>query len=142
MTLRATDWREDGSLTGTMWFDDVSLIDVASSAERIRGGGFEASEQPIPEPDFDFAAWDRAMRRATDVYHFNSFRLSVPGLGGGTFHQRYEPELLGFAEDTPQYEGAMRTFSGHFKPICANKGGWRKRSCIGSTSLTRRTTRL
>ena len=87
-----------------------------------RGGGFEASEQPIPEPDFDFAAWDRAMRRAIDVYHFNSFRLSVPGLGGGTFHQRYEPELLGFAEHTPQYEGAMRAFSGTLQTHLREQG--------------------
>ena len=31
-------------------------------------------------------------------------------LGGGTFHERYEPELLGFAESTPQYQGAMQSF--------------------------------
>jgi hypothetical protein len=122
VTLRATDWREDGSLTGTVWFDDVSLIDVASGTERIAGGGFESNEQPIPEPVFDFAAWDRAMRRAIDVYHFNSFRLNIPGLGGGTFHQRYEPELLGFAEHTPQYEGAMRAFLGTLQAHLREQG--------------------
>ena len=78
VTLRATEWREDGSLTGTVWFDDVSLIDVASGAERLAGGGFESNEQPVPDPVFDFAAWDRAMRRAMDVYHFNTFQLHVP----------------------------------------------------------------
>ncbi len=122
VTLRATDWREDGSLTGTVWFDDVSLIDLASGTERVTGGGFESSEQSIPEPVFDFAAWDRAMRRAIDVYHFNSFRLNIPGLGGGTFHQRYEPELLGFAEHTPQYEGAMRAFLGTLQTHLREQG--------------------
>ena len=98
------------ALTGTVWFDDVSLIDVASGAERVTGGDFESSEQPAPEPVFDFTAWDRAMQRAIDVYHFNTFQLDVPGLGGGTFHERYEPELLGYAEHTPQYEGAMQAY--------------------------------
>ena len=37
------------------------------------------------------------MARAIDYHNFNSFRLSIPGLGGGTFHSRREPELLGFA---------------------------------------------
>ena len=45
---------------------------------------------------FDFTAWDKAMERAIDHYGFNSFRLGIPGLGGGTFHSRSEPELLGF----------------------------------------------
>jgi hypothetical protein len=110
VTLRATEWREDGSLTGTVWFDDVSLIDVASGAERVTGGSFDVSDQPIPEPVFDFTAWDRAMRQAIDGYHFNTFQLHVPGLGGGTFHARYEPELLGYPEHTPQYQGAMRAY--------------------------------
>ena len=36
--------------------------------------------------------------------------LSIPGLGGGTFHKRHEPELLGYPEHTPPYEGAMRAY--------------------------------
>jgi hypothetical protein len=110
VTLRATQWREDGALTGTVWFDDVSLIDVATGAERIADGRFEVGAQQIPEPVFDFTVWDRAMRQAIDLYHFNTFQLHVPGLGGGTFHARYEPELFGYAEHTAQYQGAMRAY--------------------------------
>lgn len=110
ITLRATEWREDGSLTGSVWFDDVSLIDVASGTEQLIDGGFEAVAQQIPEPVFDFSAWDTAMHQAMEGYHFNTFQLHVPGLGSGTFHARAEPELLGYAEHTPQYQGAMRAF--------------------------------
>jgi hypothetical protein len=83
---------------------DITWKNIPASSGGDRG------EQPTPEPVFDFTAWDRAMRRAIDVYHFNTFRLNVPGLGGGTFHERYEPELLGYSERTPQYEGAMRAY--------------------------------
>jgi hypothetical protein len=79
------------------------------------GGQIEKESAAIPEAVFDFAAWDVAMRRAIDEYHFNTFRLGIPGLGGGTFHERYEPELLGFAESTTQYQGAMQSFLGQLQ---------------------------
>ncbi len=52
---------------------------------------------------FDFEAWDRAMTRAFEVYHFNSFTVPIPGLGGGTFYELSQPNLLGFGEETPEY---------------------------------------
>ncbi len=61
-------------------------------------------------PEFDWTAWDQAMEAAIDKRHFNSFRFSVPGMGGGTFHSRYEPELLGYPEDTPQYQAAFNAW--------------------------------
>ncbi len=61
-------------------------------------------------PVFDFAAWDRAMAQAVDEYHFNSFLLHVPGMGGGTYHARVEPELLGFREDSPEYKLAFANY--------------------------------
>lgn len=122
LTLRATEWREDGSLTGTVWFDDVSMLDQETGKELLTGGDFEKELAAIPEAVFDFAAWDVAMRRATDDYHFNTFRLGVPGLGGGTFHERYEPELLGFAESTPQYQGAMQSFLGQMQTHLREQG--------------------
>ena len=108
----------------------------------VTGGDFESDERPAPKPVFDFAAWDRAMRQAIDVYHFNTFRLHVPGLGGGTFHERYEPELLGFPENTRLNTKVPcgRTWK-HCKHTCASRAGWTKRLCTGSTNRTRRTTR-
>jgi hypothetical protein len=68
------------------------------------GGGTKASAETDFAPTFKWDAWDAAMTRAFEVYHFNSFSLPVPGLGGGTFYSRTEPNLLGYSEDTPQYK--------------------------------------
>ena len=62
------------------------------------------------KPVFDWSAWDKAMERALDYYHFNSFMLHIPGLGGGSFHSRVEPELLGFKENTPHYKAAFTAY--------------------------------
>ncbi len=61
-------------------------------------------------PEFDWQAWDAAMTRAIDDYHFTSFRLPIQGMGGGTFHSRSEPQLLGYAEDTPEYKAAFTAY--------------------------------
>jgi len=61
-------------------------------------------------PRIDWSAWDRAMTRALDELHFNSFRLGIPGLGGGTFHSRREPELLGYGEGTAAYSALFRGY--------------------------------
>jgi hypothetical protein len=74
------------------------------------------------KPVFNWSAWDKAMERTIDHYHFNSFRLSIPGLGGGTFHSRREPELLGFSEDTPHYKAAFNTYCREVQEHLRQKG--------------------
>ena len=74
------------------------------------------------KPMFDWTAWDNAMQRAIDYYHFNSFRLSIPGLGGGTFHSRSEPQLLGFSEDTPHYKAAFNAYCRQLQEHLRHKG--------------------
>lgn len=107
---RATVWTEQGEELGLVWFDDISITDAETGVELMQGGDFE--RQPRTEPvvpldqlkvQFDFTAWDRAMTRAVDEHHFNSFGVDIPGIGGGTFHEISPPNLLGFAEDTPEY---------------------------------------
>ena len=113
--LRAAPWTETGEHTGLVWFDDVSLTQAATGLELIEGGDFEPPTLPAVDREklkveFDFTAWDKAMARGIDHYRFNSFRLSIPGLGGGTFHARYKPELLGFTEDTPHYKALFSSY--------------------------------
>lgn len=103
LTLRATLWADDGSTTGATWYDDVSLVDIATERELIEEGDFEPLPLERLVPEFDWTAWDSSIERAIDLYGFNSFQLPVHGLGGGTFHSRTEPSLLGFMEDTPEY---------------------------------------
>jgi hypothetical protein len=74
------------------------------------------------KPAFDWTGWDKAMERGIDYYHFNSFRLSIPGLGGGTFHARRDPELLGFSEDTPHYKAAFHTYCREVQEHLRKKG--------------------
>jgi len=76
-------------------------------------------------PAFDFSAWDEAMTRAIDRYHFNSFRLRIPGMGGGSFHARHEPGLLGYSEDTPEYGAAFSNYCRLLQEHLREKG-WLK----------------
>lgn len=86
-------------------------------------------DTPAPEPVFDFSRWDRAMTDALERLHFNTFQVHVPGLGGGTFHERYEPSLHGFAEDTPQYQEAMRRYL-HTLETHLREKGWLDRAFV------------
>jgi len=73
-------------------------------------------------PQFDWTAWDAAMQRAIDQRHFNSFRLSIPGMGGGTFHARREPSLLGYSEDSPEYKTAFTNYCRALEAHLKEKG--------------------
>jgi len=127
LILRATPWTEAGEQTGLVWFDDVSLADATTGAELIEGGSFEPPELGDVDRDklrvkFDFAAWDKAMEQAIDQYQFNSFRLGMPGLGGGTFHARREPDLLGFGEETPHYQAMFTDYCAQMQRHLRQKG--------------------
>ncbi len=127
LILRAAPWTEEGERTGLVWFDDVSLRDAGTGAELIEGGDFEPPALPAVDREklrvtLDFAAWDRAMEQAIDRWHFNSFRLGIPGMGGGTFHARTEPELLGFGEQTPHYQALFRDYCRQIERHLRTKG--------------------
>ncbi len=64
---------------------------------------FDPKASP-PSAKLDFSRFDRAMEKAIDVFHFTNFRLPIRGMGGGTFHSRYEPEIAGYGESTPEYQ--------------------------------------
>ena len=115
--LRATAWTEQGENLGLVWFDDVSLSDLETGRELLTGGDFERKPRTelVAAPDklrvrFDFRSWDREMERVLKTYHFNSFQVHFPGLGGGTFHSIEGPSLLGFHENDPEYPLLMRSY--------------------------------
>jgi hypothetical protein len=127
--IRATTWTDAGELTGLVWFDEVSLKDAASGKELVEGGNFDIEKRTelVAPPEqltvrFDFSAWDKAMERAINKYNFNSFRLSMPGLGGGTFHAIYEPSLLGFKEDEPEYPIILESYCKQMEKHLAERG--------------------
>jgi hypothetical protein len=120
LTLWPTLYREDGSTTGTVWYDDLTLADAGTGEALVSGGAFEPVAADRLRPLFDWSVWDGAMERAINRYHFNTFRMPIRGLGGGTFHARYAPNLLGFGEGTPEYKAA---FGAYLRGIQEHLGG-------------------
>jgi hypothetical protein len=127
--LRATRWTDDGEELGLVWLDDVSLTDAATGAELVNGGDFdpEARTEPVApietlKAQLDFSAWDKAMARAIDQYKFNSFRVDIPGMGGGTFHELYEPRLLAFTESDPEYWPLFHSYCRQLQDHLVSRG--------------------
>lgn len=75
-----------------------------------------------PRAELDFTAFDRAMARAVDEFHFTGIRLPIQGMGGGTFHARYEPEIAGYGENTPQYQAMFSSYVKQLEEHFREKG--------------------
>lgn len=58
----------------------------------------------------DFSRFDIAAEKWLDKYGFNSFRLPLKGMGGGTFHSRYLGNLEGFKEGTPEHARLFKDY--------------------------------
>ncbi len=82
-----------------------------------------------PRAEVDFSAFDAAMTKVVDKYHFTTFRLPIKGLGSGSFQGRHEGNINGFGIETPQYQ-AM--FSSYVKQIESHlrEKGWLKMAYI------------
>ncbi|MBN2506795.1 MAG: DUF4091 domain-containing protein [Verrucomicrobia bacterium] len=127
--VRATVWSDAGEELGLVWFDDISITDPETGVELAPGGDFEVKPrtQPVVPLEqlgatLDFTAWDRAMTQAIDRHHFNTYRLGIPGLGGGTFHAIAQPSLLGFGEDTPEYPVLFDSYCRQIETHLRGKG--------------------
>ncbi len=125
---KLTDMQQKRQVLDKYWacFSDhhISPYDPAP-LDRLKVSWPKVTESIKPEdlkPTFDWTAWDKAMARGIDHYNFNSFRLSIPGLGGGTFHSRRDPELLGFTEDTAHYKAAFNTYCKEMQEHLREKG--------------------
>jgi hypothetical protein len=134
--FRATVWSDQGEHLGLVWYDDLSLTDKETGRELLPGGDFERkprTEMVVPPErlsvGLDFSAWDRAMERAMDHYHFNSFQVHFPGLGGGTFHEIDAPNLLGFQEEDPEYPLLMSSYGRQLEAHLRERG-WLNRAFV------------
>lgn len=129
LCARAALWTERGEGLGLVWFDDLSVADAETGKELVHGGDFEPVVRTVPvvpldeiEVGFDFEAWDRSMAKAIDEYHFNTFRVFVPGLGGGSFFGVRPPTLLGFGPDTPEYPVLLERYGRALEAHLAERG--------------------
>ncbi len=76
--------------------------------DRIRTK-FIADTSP-PHAELDFAAFDLAMKRAVERFHFSGYRLPIEGMGGGTFHGRYPPKIGEFDEESEEYQAMFSSY--------------------------------
>ena len=77
-----------------------------------------------PRAELDFSAFDAAMSRAIEQFHFTNFVLPIEGMGGGTFEGRNEPKIGGFGEQTPQYQAMFASYVKQLEePSCAKRAG-------------------
>lgn len=104
-TLRfwGAGYQEPGRQTGTTWITDLHLVDLATGRELIPSDVFKPVDVNAMKPVFDWSRWDADMAFAFTNYHFNTFRMRIDGLGGGSFHARSEPIFMGYTEDKPEY---------------------------------------
>jgi hypothetical protein len=96
-------YQEPGKQTGTLWITDLSVTDLSTGKNLIAPEAFKPVDASTIKPVFDWTQWDAAMEFAFTNYHFNTFRMHIDGLGGGTFQSRNEPMFMGYTEDRPEY---------------------------------------
>jgi hypothetical protein len=75
-----------------------------------------------PRAEVDFSQFDPAFARAVDKYHVNTYDLPVEGMGGGTFHERYEPAIGKYGEKTPQYQAMFSSYVKQLEDHFRQKG--------------------
>jgi hypothetical protein len=91
-----------GKTQGKLWLDDLSVRHAGSDIELVADGDMEAHSNMV-RAQFNWAEWDAAMERSMTRSYWNTFILSVPGLGGGDYHSRREGLLLGPAMGTAEH---------------------------------------
>jgi hypothetical protein len=84
--------------------------------------GRPVEEGEVIEPTVDWARWDAAMQQGIEARHFNSFRLAIPGMGGGTYIDRREPVLQGWPAESPQYRALFRGYGRALERHLRQKG--------------------
>ncbi len=122
LTLYGSLWDDNGATTGAVWYDDLALTDLKTGTPLVTGGEFEPLPPDAITPTIDWTAWDKEMTRTLAKFKFNSFAFPVPGMGGGTFHSRSEPTLLGYPGGSSEYTAAFAAWCGQAQHHLKAKG--------------------
>ena len=116
-----TLYSDAGERTGEVWIDNFKLTNSTTGKVFI-----DSDFEPVKEENlklvFHWDKWDKAMEKAFNEYHFNTIKMNVAGLGGGTFHSRVDPRFMGYAEGTPQYDKLMKEYLGEIEAHLKEKG--------------------
>ncbi|MDO5554588.1 MAG: DUF4091 domain-containing protein [Planctomycetia bacterium] len=86
------------------------------------------TEADPPQAHLETQSYDREMKRVLEKYHFTNFVIRVPGLGGGTFEERYEPKIKDFGQETPQFHALfgsmMQKLQNHLEELGVLDGAY------------------
>lgn len=72
---------------------------------------WESGAHRYVEPKLDFSEFDEDARFALEELGFNSFRLDLEGLGGGTYHSQRPGRILDLEQGTPDYETSFGRYA-------------------------------
>lgn len=111
-----------GEHTGTVWFDEINLYNSNTGQNEFSAGNFEVDPEAI-DVLLDFAGFNEAGKRYFDDYGFNGYRLSLKGLGGGTYYSRTNGVFEGFEQGTDEYNRLMKRYLGQIEDNL-KKYGW------------------
>jgi hypothetical protein len=117
-----------GEHKGTVWFDDISLVNLQSGKNEFSSGDFEVSIDDI-DIELDFTDFNAAGKRYFDEFGFTAYRLTLKGLGGGTYYSRNYGVFEGFEQGTVEYNKLMERYLSQMQEnLDAN--GWLGREYI------------
>lgn len=111
-----------GEDKGTVWFDDVCLMNTAVNRNEYTHGDFEVKLDDIAI-NLDFTDFNKAGKRYFDEYGFTGFRLFLKGLGGGTYYSRRNGIIEGFEQGTDEYNKLMKSYLSQMQANL-EKNGW------------------
>lgn len=111
-----------GQQTGTVWFDNLSFVDLTTGENLLLYGDFEQDMNEL-NLEIDFSEFDFAARKYLDEFGFTSFRFKVPELRQGPYLGRKTGWFNGFINGTEEYKKLMTLFLGGFQDHL-EKNGW------------------
>ena len=111
-----------GENKGTVWIDDISLLNSETGQNEFPEGNFEVKLSDI-DIKLDFTDFNNAGKRYFDEYGFTGYRLDLKGLGGGTFYSRENGVFEGFEQGTEEYYRLMEKYLAQVQNNL-EKNGW------------------
>ncbi len=73
-------------------------------------------------PVFDWADWDAAIEKAIKERFITTFRIGIPGMGGGTYKGHSQPKMLGYTLKDPEFHLAFNAYAKAVEAHLEEKG--------------------
>lgn len=96
----------NGIETGTTWWDDVRLTDLATGENLFPEGNFEVDPESITV-DIDFTEFAKAAKKYYNDDSFRYFTIPIAGIGDVNFDNSRLGYMAGFKQGSPEYEMLM-----------------------------------